>query len=342
MRTNRERMAPQRAFLFHIVLAVLAILPGCSQLAVVNEEKNDGYFTGKPGFEWAEIPGRDYEMTVFRPRNTDESGIVGQSIERKIKLDPFKISVSEITNRQYCMFLNDALKKGDNIHVDYNGEDMVVNGSVKEIQSGFHFMVLKPVIPSFRAELNGSGIYYTGGKFKVVKGQEDCPVVNVTGIGAEAFAEYYGLVLPTEAQWEYAAAAGRARAFGTADGNIGGHNANYDNTIGHSVRIKSYRPNEFGLYDMCGNAAEWCMSQLRYHGVTESSVSTPGYIAKGGSWLSFEDACRIRSREMHDRLFKYPHPRGRKISYHFESTAGIFPRSTNGDERQLYFPSNDN
>jgi formylglycine-generating enzyme required for sulfatase activity len=193
------------------------------------------------------------------------------------------------------------------------------------------FIILKPLGASFRANLNGSGILYSGGKFKVVTGQEDFPVVNVTGNGAEAFAEFYGWDLPTEAQWEYAANGGKLNPFGTADGSISISNANFDNNMGHTRKVMSYLPNDYGLSDMCGNAAEWCISQLRYDGVTKTSIERGvSYIPKGGSWLSYEDACRIRSKNMRDRNFQFPYAKTVKSPYPEELTKSVNPQNNIG------------
>lgn len=43
--------------------------------------------------------------------------------------------------------------------------------------------------------------------------QDDHPVVNVSALDAEAFADYYGYAIPTEVQWEYAARGTDGREF---------------------------------------------------------------------------------------------------------------------------------
>lgn len=89
------------------------------------------------------------------------------------------------------------------------------------------------------------------------------PVTFIKWYGAHAFAEFYGVSLPTEAQWEYASQGGMGYDFGTDDGTIDATKANYneDNAhpdSGHVVVVKSYPPNPFGIYDLAGNVWEWC------------------------------------------------------------------------------------
>lgn len=92
-----------------------------------------------------------------------------------------------------------------------------------------------------------------------------------------AFAEYYDLSIPTEAEWEYAAKGGKDFKFPTYDGLNDGQRSNYacynvmglpdfifegadnpDDYIGFRYTVGTYKPNPYGLYDMAGNVWEWC------------------------------------------------------------------------------------
>ena len=75
--------------------------------------------------------------------------------------------------------------------------------------------------------------------------------------------------LPTEAEWEYTAArAGTKTSFYTGK-CISTDQANYDGNNplrgcpkgkfrDQTVRVESFKPNAFGLYNMHGNVSEWC------------------------------------------------------------------------------------
>ncbi|MBK7878589.1 MAG: SUMF1/EgtB/PvdO family nonheme iron enzyme [Planctomycetes bacterium] len=110
-------------------------------------------------------------------------------------------------------------------------------------------------------------------------GADDHPVESVTWDEAVAALSRVGLVLPTEAQWEYAARAGKATAWWTGDsihelgraGNIADAalwRAHPDRTIDHErsvddgqsipCSVGSFDPNAFGLHDTVGNVSEWC------------------------------------------------------------------------------------
>jgi len=80
-----------------------------------------------------------------------------------------------------------------------------------------------------------------------------------------------GWRLPTEAEWEYAARAGSGgpRFFGRADGLLGRYAWTINNSGDHLHPVGLLRPNDFGLFDVLGNAHEWA-------GDPYSAVYPPG------------------------------------------------------------------
>lgn len=171
-------------------------------------------------------------------------------------------------------------------------------------------------------------------------GFSDYPVVGVTWEQAHAFCQWrtdyfltYSKVdaqkyrLPTEAEWEYAARGGRKMATYPWGGNYardskGCFLANFkpyrgsyvDDTGAATMKVAQFRPNDFGLFDMAGNVAEWTMSAYS----TSSNVSVndlnPNFpymarkddpdilkrkVIKGGSWkdISYYLQCGTRTYE---------------------------------------------
>ncbi|TET37521.1 MAG: formylglycine-generating enzyme family protein [Planctomycetota bacterium] len=86
------------------------------------------------------------------------------------------------------------------------------------------------------------------------------PVTTIRIEDAEAYAEWLGMRLPTEHEWKYAALAGSKDKFlFDRDKRRLGEHAWYSENSGglpHPVGLK--KPNEWGLYDVFGNAWEWC------------------------------------------------------------------------------------
>jgi len=117
--------------------------------------------------------------------------------------------------------------------------------------------------------------------------------------------------LPTEAEWEYACRAGTATAFHYGD-DLDSSQANFDGNhpLGNgrkgewretTVKVGSFLPNAWGLYDMHGNVFEWC--QDRYGDYPSGAVTDPAgkgtgsfRVFRGGCWFIFATFCRSASR----------------------------------------------
>lgn len=143
--------------------------------------------------------------------------------------------------------------------------------------------------PSTRRD--GNGDVFSG---------DDQPVVGVSHADASAFAKKTKLVLPTEAQWEYAAKGGWGNDYGTSSGALGPELAVYGQSQTASVKSKS--PNPFGLWDMAGNVWEWCADRYGVYS-DEAQINPLGpasgdenYNLRGGSWGTFAQYLRSAYR----------------------------------------------
>ena len=110
-------------------------------------------------------------------------------------------------------------------------------------------------------------------------------------------------VLPTEAQWEYAARGGvKSRGYKYSGSNTIGNVAWYgDNSSSSTHPVATKQPNELGLYDMSGNVWEWCSDWKGYYSSKSQSnptgPSTGSYrVLRGGSWSSYAGHCRVSYR----------------------------------------------
>lgn len=160
---------------------------------------------------------------------------------------------------------------------------------------------------------------------------EDHPVVDVSWNDAQEFCRWLRRLeprvyrLPTEAEWEYACRAGTTtwfscgndpeelvsianvndrsawRVWGMLSG--GGAFLQADDDYAFTYPVGKFRPNAWGLYDMHGNAWEWCQDWYGsgYYEVSprdDPTGPTRGdkRICRGGSWGSAARRCRAAYR----------------------------------------------
>ena len=107
--------------------------------------------------------------------------------------------------------------------------------------------------------------------------------------------------LPTEAQWEYACRAGAAGPF-AGPGKINEVAWHYGNSKRQTHPVAAKKPNDWGLYDMHGNVAEWCSDYYAADYPDEPVTDPTGppsgaaRVVRGGAWDAFTPGCRSAAR----------------------------------------------
>ncbi len=277
-----------------IALSLYAIYRANSSNGEVADSKETKFenFTFEIGsvvFDMIAVKGGVFEMgDVFEEGEEDESPI------HTVEIDSFYLSKYEVTNAQYVQFLNKY------------GSNKVKDGEFKN---------------QIMIQEHKRGIEKVDTIWKVENGFENLPVTHVTWYGAYEFCRFYGGMLPSEAQWEYAAReGGRKVRFGNGKDILDPKEANFEASDkykqSYSIRgeyskqrtsVGSFAPNSLGLYDMTGNVYEWCADG--YNSVFyqknivkrnplnhfDSKIHTE-VVLRGGSWNESPYYNRVTNR----------------------------------------------
>ena len=171
-------------------------------------------------------------------------------------------------------------------------------------------------------------------------GYAQYPVVGVTWEQANAFCNWRTAYfngnnrvigqdyrLPTEAEWEYAARGGKKMATYPWGGNYARdakgcflanfkpYRGNYaEDTGAMTMKVGTFKPNDYGLYDMAGNVSEWTSTaynpslnawvsdinpSFQYNAKKNEAPMLKRKVIKGGSWkdIAYFLQCGSRSYE---------------------------------------------
>jgi formylglycine-generating enzyme required for sulfatase activity len=148
-------------------------------------------------------------------------------------------------------------------------------------------------------------------------GRDNQPVIAVTHRAAMEYCYWLSKKtgklyrLPTEAEWEWACRAGTTTAYSFGDDpkKLGDYAWVEENSEDKPHEVGRKRPNPWGLHDMHGNVAEWCIDQYakdNYAKFAKAKLSLepvvlPGptrysQVARGGSWRDGPEKCRSAAR----------------------------------------------
>jgi formylglycine-generating enzyme required for sulfatase activity/class 3 adenylate cyclase len=152
--------------------------------------------------------------------------------------------------------------------------------------------------------------------------KDDTPITNVSWSDAKKFVAWLAAAtqkpyrLPTEAEWEYAARGGTQSKYWWGDQLQPGmaHCKNCADTPGgeQPVKVGSFKPNPFGLYDMGGGVDQWvedCWHKTYQGAPVDGSAWTGGdcssHVIRSGSWKSDARYVRPANRDSYDTNVRY-------------------------------------
>jgi formylglycine-generating enzyme required for sulfatase activity/class 3 adenylate cyclase len=160
----------------------------------------------------------------------------------------------------------------------------------------------------------------------VATGKDDAPITNVSWTDAKQYVAWLAGAtrkayrLPTEAEWEYAARGGTQTKYWWGDqlqsGMANCKNCNDAATAAAAeqpIKVGSFKPNPFGLYDMGGAVDQWvedCWHKNYQGAPSDGSAWAEGectsHVIRSGSWKNDARYVRSSNRDSYDTNVRYP------------------------------------
>jgi sulfatase modifying factor 1 len=266
------------------------------------------------GMKW--ISGGDFQMGTAEYQDA-------QPIHQ-VHLDGFWMDEQEVTNAQFAAFVKAThyvtIAERPLDPKDYPGVplEQLVPGSAVFLPS--KEKVDLDNIQQWWKYVPGANWQHPTGPESSIEGKDHYPVVQISYLDAVAYAQWAGKRLPTEAEWEFAARAGRTPTkyyWGSEikpngkwvanifQGSFPDSNSAEDGFEG-AAPVKSFPENPYGIYDLEGNVWEWCndLYHVDYYAASSSKnpkgpstsydPDEPGvekHVQRGGSYLCSEQYC---------------------------------------------------
>lgn len=260
-----------------------------------------------PGMLW--ISGGEFTMGASEQCNTNDAQPF-----HKVHVDGFWMDETEVTNDQFNAFVQptgyltlaerpvdwEEMKKTVPPGTPKPADELLLPGSL---------VFTPPNQPVLLNDYSQWWSWTTGANWKQplgpsssIEGKGNHPVVHIAYEDAQAYAQWAGKRLPTEAEFEFAARGGLDQneyAWGNDLNPEGKFMANYfqgafpylnsgDDGFEGTAPVKSFPPNGYGLYDMVGNVWELCSD---WYSVDNFQVSNyPSILTNPSGPVSTRDA----------------------------------------------------
>ena len=149
-----------------------------------------------------------------------------------------------------------------------------------EVTTGMYGLCMKAGAcrPPVKFNSDNHADYFDNPEFK------DYPVIQITWFDTNAYCQWAGRRLPTEAEWERAARGNDMRTYPWGGEPPNAQNSNANNTVGDVTRVGSYPAgaSPFGALDMAGNVWEWVADYYNPKYYSESPAINPKGPTNGG------------------------------------------------------------
>lgn len=213
----------------------------------------------------------------------DDMAMAHEKPAHRVQVDGFFMDVHEVTNAQFTKFVEETG------YITIAEREIDWEELKKQLPAGTekpHDSILQPGSLVFKKTKSsvpnlydysqwwewkiGADWKHPNGPNTHIEGKENHPVIHIAYEDAQAYCKWAGRRLPTEAEWEFAARAGKTGSiffWGNDVSQLSSHANSWEGEFpventqkdGFERRapIMSYPKNDFGLFDMAGNVWEW-------------------------------------------------------------------------------------
>ncbi len=267
----------------------------------------------------------------------DKTAMAHEKPQHAVLVDGFFIDITEVTNASFKKFVDDT----NYITVAERPIDWeLMKAQLPEGTPKPHDSILQPGSLMFKKTASkltnlydfsqwwrwviGVNWKHPSGVNSSIEGKENHPVVHISFEDAQAYCKWAGRRLPTEAEWEFAARGKKTSAIyfwgddssklpkmvNSWEGEFPVNNTLEDG-FERTAPVKSYAPNDFGLYDMAGNVWEFVSDwyNIKYYETLKAAnknvINPQGAdkpynpsqpylkekVIKGGSFLCSDSYC---------------------------------------------------
>ena len=265
------------------------------------------------GFDMVPIPSGEF---LFGSPDGEKDRVKTEGPQHKVRVSPFWMGKHEVTWNEFELFMYPDIERrtasNDPVPLPVTAEDKLIDA------------VSRPTKP------------YVEMSFGM--GKDGYPAISMTQHSAIKYCQWLSAKtgqfyrLPTEAEWEYACRAGTKTAYSWGDDpkKIGEYAWFEGNSDFKYQKVGKKKPNPWGLHDIHGNVAEWCLDQYepdysRFTGALRQDPWTPStkpypHVVKGGSWDDVPAKLRSAARRGSDKSWKIQDPQlPKSIWYHTDA-----------------------
>ncbi len=260
--------------------------------------KQEGVSTDFPAQQEFDPPAATQMMRLaggtFRMGSNWRHGYDNEKCEHNVEVSPFSLDRLPVTASQWVQFID---RDG------YNREELWS-------AAGWEWRTREGAsCPEYWVRHGNGYAYFSAVGLRAIQPNE--PVSSVSWFEADAYARWIGKRLPTEAEWEFAAAwdantkGMRRYPWGGAAPSPGQANFGLNNWHALPAGLRNSGSSSLGLLDMAGNVWEWTASPFvpypgfeafPYDGYSKEHMDGAHFVCRGGSWATAAPILRCSFR----------------------------------------------